>query len=642
MKKKKILLHTNPTWIKTGLAENAKTLLKYLWNTQKYELVHYCSQVSVADQSLTLTPWKSVGCIPNNPNVINEINRDPQRARNVSYGSYNIDRVIMEEKPDIYISSDDIWAVTKSDYLDKPWYKHINSVLHITIDSVPILDQAFEQAGVTKTYVTWAKFAKNEMHRVGDKFKHVSQIYGAMDTEIFKPISSEEKAALRKRFNIDQDTKIFLFVFRNQLRKSANLCMDAFAQFKRENPNVKAKLFFHTSFSEKGNGWDIPKMANYYGIKLEDVLCTYVCRKCKTFFVAPYQGEDLNCPVCGEQKSLITVNIQDGVPASEMRYIYGISDACLSIFTSGGQEYHSVQSLLCGKPLACTNYSCGEDFCQNDFVTPIKYHPAHEAGTNFIKAASDVNQIKQFIKKMCKISPLELSVIASKGRRWAIENFSIETIGKQWEDLFDTLPEVDWSNFTNKTDLKNPDHPFVSDGLDDLHFLKGLYKDILLSDEPENSEGMLHWLDKIRNGVSRKDIYDFFIDVARKDNANSQPVSDLGDLLDKNGKNRGLLVMKESIGDIFIITSLFESFHNSHPNTDLYVACDQKFFDILAGNEMVHRVLHYHPAFENEMAMIGAGQKDRYFDYYYHPAIPTQRQLSYLSHPEPAFNIQYK
>jgi hypothetical protein len=42
---------------------------------------------------------------------------------------------------------------------------------------------------------------------------------------------------------------------------------------------------------------------------------------------------------------------------------------------------------------------------------------------------------------------------------------------------------------------------------------------------------------------------------------------------------------------------------------------------------------------ENELAMIGQGVGQRYFDYYYHTAVQTQRLLSYLSNPEPAFDL---
>lgn len=641
MPRHRILLQTNPTHLKTGLAENARTLLRHLWKTGKYDIAHYCSQVSVADPQLRLTPWKSFGCLPADQQSINELNSDPNRARNAAYGAWNIDNVIREWKPTIYIGSDDIWGFTKGDYFDKPWWKQINSVLHITIDSVPILNLAFEQAKSTLYYLTWAKFAVDEMKRDvrgGKDVAHVSQIYGAMDTSVFSPISAQEKANLRARFSIDQDTVVFQYVFRNQLRKSAPLCIEAFVQFRKDNPTVKAKLHFHTCFSEQGNGWDMMHQMRHYGMDPKDLLCTYVCKSCGQWFISPYGGEDINCPVCHAEKSVVTTNIINGVPGDQMRFIYGIADAGLSIFTSGGQELTSCQTLLCGLPLACTNYSCGEDFCTPEtkgFVSAIRYRPYHEAGTNFVKAASDTGEIARFMTRIATSSKRDLQVMGEKGRAWAVKTFGIETIGAQWEALFDSMPVKEWSATTLNAPRKNDTFPMPGPDVDNDRFISTLYKEVLNMDEQPNGEGFRHWQDKLRGGVSRNDVYKFFIQVAQQENqkngvAGSAP-ADFSSLLDNTGKKRALLVIRESIGDCLMMTSLFESFHEKHSDYDLYIGTDPKYASIFDGNPFVHKVIPYIPAMEQEMAMIGAGQKNGYFSMYMHPAIQSQRQLNYLS-----------
>ncbi len=92
-----------------------------------------------------------------------------------------------------------------------------------------------------------------------------------------------------------------------------------------------------------------------------------------------------------------------------------------------------------------------------------------------------------------------------------------------------------------------------------------------------------------------------------------------------------------------MVTSLFKSFHEQHPDTDLYVATDPKYHELLHGNPHVHRVLPYVPAMEQEMLMAGAGQPvaEAYFDHFYHVCIQTQRLLSYLSQPKPAFDLEH-
>ena len=636
--KHRLLLQTNPCHIKTGLATNAKTLLRHLWKTGKYDIAHYCTQTSVADPQLRLTPWKSFGCLPADQQSINELNADPNRARNASYGSHLIDQTIKEWKPSIWLGADDIWFCTKGDYLDKPWYKQINSILHVTVDSLPVLDLAYEQARSTKHYLTWAKFAQKEMKRFGGSaYDHVGHIYGAMSTTDFQPISEKEKADLRVRFGIDQDALVFLYVFRNQLRKQLPLLLEGFAQFKRENPGVKAKVHCHTSFSERGNGWDIPKMTQYYGLDPKDILCTYVCKSCKQWFVNPYGGEDLNCPICHAEKSVITTNIVDGVPEEQMKYVYGLSDACLSPHSSGGLEFHHPQSLLCGKMLAPTDYSSGSDFVlpeTSDFVYPLRYRPYHEQGTNFIKAATDTGAIAKFMTKIAKSSKRDLQEAGEKGRAWAVKTFGIEAIGAQWEKLFDSMPIKEWSSVTLTAPRKNDTFPMPDASFSNTDFIQSLYKNVLLMDERLEGDGQKHWEEKLKMGMARSEIYKFFIQVAQQENtkngiAGSAPV-DFKSLLDDTGRPRILYVMRESLGDCLMITALFESLHKKYPGHDLYVGTDPKHNAIFAGNPYVHKLLPYIPAMEQEMAMCGAGQKDALFAVYMHPGILTQRQLFYL------------
>lgn len=639
--KHRILLQTNPTWVKTGLSENAKTLLKYLYKTGKYDLGHYCTQAtSSVDPRLKLTPWKSYGCIPPDQRVINEINSDPGKQHDAMYGSYNIDNVVKDFKPTIWIGSDDIWSFPSHAYGNKPWFKQINSIMHITVDSVPVLEQAYEQARLTKHFFTWAKFAMNEMHRVDPQYAHVNQIYGATDITKFSPITDAERTELRKRFNITPETVVFLFVGRNQLRKQFVSCLEAFAKFKKDHPQAQAKLHFHTAFHEQGQGWNIPKMAQYYGVNMNDVLATYSCKTCGQWHVAPFIGEDINCPYCGSQKSMITVTILNGVPDDQMRYIYGISDACISAFSSGGQEYHNSQSLLCGKPLACTNYSCGEDFCSNDIIYPLGYESYHEPGNNFIKSTTNKKDIKTFMVKVWKSSHRDLVEWGEKGREWATKTFSIEAIGAQWERLFDAIPRPDWSTITLTQELKNEKFPFP-EVEDENKFIHALYKEILKMNEPEQGSGFLSWKEQLKRGVSRRNIYDYFIGEARKENEKVAPqTQDFWSFIDKTtGRKRLLYIIKESLGDCLISTQLFKSAREQYPDHDIYVATKLGNFEMFLGNPYIYRLIPYVDAMEQEMVMIGAGQSEGYFDVYMHPGIPTQRQLDYLSMNSIAYDL---
>lgn len=629
-RKKKIVLQTNPPWIATGLAAAGKLLAQHLEKTGKYDLTYFCQQVSVMDPHLAKTPWKSVGCIPADQQTIQQLQQDQNRMRWAAYGGLLIDQVINDIKPDILLQIDDVWSFGKVH--EKNWFDKLNVIYHITVDSLPILPLAYEQAKHCKNYFTWAKFAMHEMHRQGKEYSHVKQIYGMSDISLFSPISKEEKANLRREFNLNEKTIIIGYVFRNQLRKEALNLLMAFKEFKKENPYADVKIHLHTSVSEMQSGWDFPRLMDYLKINRTDILFTYFCKSCKRWEVKPYQGEDLNCRYCGSEKSMITPNIADSVHDEEMKYIYGLWDAGVSPLTSGGQEMMNNQTLLCGLPLASTNYSSGEDFCEQSFVYPIKWFPRFEAGTSFIKATNDINSIKNYISKICKASQKERDQIGEKGREWAVKTFSVDAIGKQWEEVFDALPEVDSAKITLEVRAKNDSFPNPNIE-NEYEWLKALYKNILNMEVNDQDSGLNHWSAALKAGKTRQDIYNYFIGVAREENNKTQKPVDFSSVLDKNGKKRGFLLIKESIGDIIIVSQLFKSFHEQYPNHDLYIGCDPKYFDVLAGNPYVHKLLPYQQFMEQEMIMVGAGQnqENKWFDVYMHPAIQSQRQLNYLS-----------
>ncbi len=629
MARKKVLLTTNPPWINTGLAESGKFLAQWLQKTGKYDLVYYCSQTSVIDPSHGRQPWKSRGCIPNDQQIIAQLNQDPGRARMASYGGLLIDQVVKEEKPDVVWCSDDVWSFG-GEFFKAAWWSKIHSILHVTVDSVPILDQAFEQARSTPLFFTWAKFAAEEMAKQGKDYAHVRQIYGATNVGHFSPLSQPERAELRKRHGIDPKSTIFGYTFRNQLRKEAISLLVAFSAFKAANPKANAKLHLHTSWSETASGWDFPKWIKRLGIDNNDVLCTYVCRQCGGWHVGPYKGEDQNCPHCGTQKSMVTASIAHGVPGEEMKLIYGIRDATISPLTSGGLEYENVNTLLCGLPLATTDYSAGKDFCRQSFVYPIKSHFRAEAGTSFEKAANDVDSIRQFMERVMTMTEAVKEFITEHSREWAMKNFSIESVGPQWEAVFDALPPKDWSTITLTATPKNPAYPMPQ--MQDVEqFVRALYNHILIC-EPD-PDGLKHWISQLSAGISRDAIYRYFIGQAQKDNAASAPPQDFWSQLDKTtGRRRALWTIKESIGDCAICTSLFASFHEQYPNHDLYVGTDPKHFEVFSLNPHIFRVLPYHPAMEQELMMTGAGHgEEPYFHVFFHPAIGSQRLLGYLS-----------
>ena len=143
--------------------------------------------------------------------------------------------------------------------------------------------------------------------------------------------------------------------------------------------------------------------------------------------------------------------------------------------------------------------------------------------------------------------------------------------------------------------------------------------------------------------MDRRQIHAYFLSVAQQENAkNGVGAKDFGEMLDKTGRERALLVIRQSAGDCLMITQLLEQFHEQYPSHDLYIACDPRFAAFFVGNPFVHKILPYQEFMENEMVCIGAGRpkEEAYFSVYMHPAIQSQRQLNYLSNNKIGIDLQ--
>ena len=559
-KKKKILYHSNFSGSKTGFGRHSRAILTHLYKTGKYEICEYGTGMMWDDPRAALVPWKCHGVLPNDSRELSYLVRpdggkDDFRERLVHYGAHNIDKIIREEKPDIYIGVEDIWAF--NGYWDKKWWNKINCLIHTTLDSLPILPTAIDAAPKIKNYWVWAKFAEDALHKLGHS--HVKTIHGAIDTKLFFKLPEHERLVLRRNNNLPENAFVVGFVFRNQQRKSVHKLIEGFQEFSRKN-KVNAYLLLHTFWEE---GWDIGRIIKEFSVPPEKVLTTYICRHCHNYEVKPFQQKDSDCRFCGvkmdpkfmgnhfmdgNRKGMVTTSTMYGVTESQLNEIYNLMDVYAHPFTSGGQEIPVQEAKLTELITLVTNYSCGTEYSTpQSGGMPLDWDEYREPDSHFIKATTKSYSIAKNLEKVFLMKPEKRLEMGKIARRFVLNNCSIEVVGKDYEDFIDSCPDVEW-DFDLKEPLKNTKYPMPTES-DNLLWIKDLYKNILLMD---TDPGVDYWLKEIEKGVSRDLIYNYFIDEAKRLNANAEEYN-LEKIFDKDDYGRRILyVMPESIGDCFL------------------------------------------------------------------------------------------
>jgi hypothetical protein len=626
MRKKRVLFLTDYAGAFTGFGKNCKLLLTYLYKTGKYEILNAAQGVPKHGAHEHKFPWRTIGVLPDDPQKIQQINQDPNLARTAAYGNLEMTNIVKDFKPDVIFSVNDTWG--SQFVVDLPFFNKVPTVCWNTFDSLPLLPDTIEKAPKIKHYWTWSDFARKELHK--HNFNHVKNQYPLVNTNNFYKLPDSKIAEIKNRFGLPQDAFIIGFVFRNQLRKLINTQIEAYSLFKRHNPEVKNTfLYTHTHY---GEGWDIHRLCQQYGVDPKEVLCTYVCKETRQYFIAPFHGQDIENPVI-KRKTLITTNVGLGVSDEQLNEIYNIFSLYSHPATSGACELPCVEAALTEKIVTTAPYSFGEDIVENNKGSiAMKFTFYTEHGTQFLKSQPSSYELSKIFKKVYEMKAHTRNQMEKDSRKWALDNYSIEINGSKFEDFIDNQNILDDSIFVFDTDGKNKPNPeaIVAPDNDEKVWVKSLYKLILDREVTDQDEGLIHWLQKIEQKVPKEQIENYFRQVAKDELSKNNPI-DFEELLDDNDYGRrGLIVIPENREDLFMVTSLFKSFKDVYPNYNLYIATKQEYFDIFNSNPFVHKVIPYIPQMENLLWLEGAGEHNGFFEIAFLPQIGTQKSINYI------------
>jgi glycosyltransferase involved in cell wall biosynthesis len=638
MRKKRVLFLTDYAGAFTGFGKQCKLLLTYLYKTGKYEILNAAQGVPKFGPHNNKYPWKTIGVLPDNPAKIQQINQDPNLARMAAYGQLELNDIVKDFKPDIVFSVNDTWG--SQFVVDLPFFEKIPTVCWNTFDSLPLLPDTVEKANKIKHYWTWSDFARKELHKNG--FNHVKNQYPLVNTDNFYKLPDSKIVEIKTRYGLPQDAFIIGFVFRNQLRKLINTQIEAYSLFKKHNPEIKNTfLYTHTHY---GEGWDIHRLCQQYGVDPREVLCTYVCKETRQYYIAPFHGQDIENPIT-KQKTLITTNVGLGVTDEQLNEIYNIFSLYSHPATSGACELPCVEAALTEKIITTCGYSFGEDIIElNKGSIPMKFTFYTEHGTQFLKSQPSAYELSKIFKKVYEMKPQTKKQMEIESRQWALENYSIETNGAKIAGFIDSCEYLseDVFNFKDKS-KQNPDpEAVVPENNDDKEWVKSLYKLILDREVTDQDEGLIHWMQKIEQNVPKKQIENYFRHVATQDLQKNNIVK-LEDLFDRNDiLPRVLFVQPESIGDIFLTTALFESLRKRYPKNQykIYIATKPEYEELIVGNPYIDQWIPYHTVMDSAITLEGAGDNKGVCEIAYHPYFSTQRLLSYMHNGKDQIDLE--
>ena len=458
MNKKRILIISDSVKRRTGYSTVARNIITQLSKTGDYEIaqlgfadipipvgypITYYSQfkdhtnccqrgtiieyVANGDTEIKfLVPQIQDYTIPEHPNKDMCI-----RGQCIMQDHYGYDSsyfVIQHFKPDIVIPINDIWGLYNLNHLkNRSCYKFVP---YLAIDSdclfpmivppeprpgLPNIDTIRTIGGANKAIVftNWAKEVINKTCRIvtqGKELNNISIIPHGVDTNVWKPLSAEEKRAAREKyFNIKDNTFLVGVVARNQPRKRLDAIMMILNKFINKNYEKmgrKVMCYIHTALEDSTIGWDLPWLAAYYGV---------------------------------QDRLIFDTNLKPGMGPSEeqLNEIVNCFDVHMLLPNSEGWFLPALETAAAGTPNLVSNYSAHADWGKDALMFAKIGAYEHEPRTGFIKAIVDVDHAAHQLnllyssKKLCE-DYSKKGIALGKKLDW-------DNVGKMWVDLIESI-----------------------------------------------------------------------------------------------------------------------------------------------------------------------------------------------------------
>lgn len=231
-------------------------------------------------------------------------------------------------RPDILLTAFDIplqeqflSAIVRSNLKITTGFKHIAIT---ALENGPLVsDWALVLSQLDRVFFI-SQLGTDEANKTG--LTNVDHIRIGIDTELWKPLTTDDRVTARKNLGFEPDDYIVITVADNQERKNLISSLKAVKILSETFPRTK-----HILVTREHNpyGWKLRSLLN--DLKLNDRVIIY----------------------------------ERGMPADRLRLLYGISDVFLLLSRAEGLGMPILEAMACGLPCVCTDTGAMHELLEN-------------------------------------------------------------------------------------------------------------------------------------------------------------------------------------------------------------------------------------------------------------------------------------
>jgi glycosyltransferase involved in cell wall biosynthesis len=456
-----------------------KELLPRLHATGKYRIVEFATYVNRNHPNLGDVPWEVV---PNEPDPNNPQERQIYDSNKINqFGMWKFDEVLLHVQPDVVCSIRDPWM--DNFIVRSPLRKHFKYIHMPTCDGQPQKREWLEFYKQADKLLTYSHWAKNIIETETGGSAKVFDVAGAgPDPEKFKPITEDEKKALKTSIQLPSDSFLIGTVMRNQPRKLFPELFKTFARYlelcrERGRDDLAQKSFLYCHTSNPDLGWDIPEEIRRYKIS-HKVYFTYICQACKSVYPSKYQGDIAVCRNCKNPAAMLP-NTMYGADKETLNKIYNIFDLYIQYSISEGFGIPVVEAKCAGVPVIGIEQSATAELMHLPGGIPVKIGRMSQEslnGTNQWRALPDIEDAALKMFEFFSQTQDFRNKMGQESRAAAEKYYNWDLIQKIWEDAIDTVnPTNTWLSTPN---LIQPDLN-IPQGLNNEQFVEWCYRNII-------------------------------------------------------------------------------------------------------------------------------------------------------------------
>jgi len=439
--KKRILMCSESSHIKSGFGKYTRNILQRLHDTGKYEIAELSCYRDISVKKTE--PWKvyPASASPNDPNYqeykSNEANQ---------YGQWIFEFALLDFKPHIVIDIRDFWNFTYQETSAlRPFY---HWMIVPTYDSAPAkisTINTFRNADILCFHTNWAK--ENLVQKYNYTTNNIKGVLSdSIDHDCFQPIEYN-KTDHKLKYNIPANSIVIGSVMRNQKRKLIPDLIEVFANLVKNNKDKNILLYLHTSYPD-GMSWDLPTLLIEHNIA-NKVLLTYQCNECNIFFPSLFMGPTTLCPSCKKHTASIS-SVKAGISELSLKEIYNIFDIYVQYSICEGFGIPPIEAAACGIPVITVDNEAMKEVGINIGAKLIKKSRIfREQDIESNRAYPDNQHLLESLQEYIDMPLEELNIIGKRCQKLCSENYSWDKTAKNFETIIDEIDitkKISWES----------------------------------------------------------------------------------------------------------------------------------------------------------------------------------------------------